>query len=45
MSDQLPHSGGSYIVTESGELVRADEAPQPEPFPETLSEQPGGDDA
>lgn len=37
MNEPLPQSGGSYILTEAGELVRADEAPAPAPF-ETLSE-------
>lgn len=37
MNEPLPQSGGSYILTEAGELVRADEAPQLAPF-ETLSD-------
>lgn len=36
--DPLPQSGGSYILTEAGELVRADEAPAPAPFPVTLDD-------
>lgn len=41
-NDPLPQSGGSYIVTEEGELVRVDPA-LPAPFPETLTETPEAD--
>lgn len=38
MNEPLPQSGGTYILTKDGTLVRADEAPAPAPFPETLTE-------
>lgn len=40
MNEPLPQSGGTYILTEDGTLVRADDTPQPAPFPATLTETP-----
>lgn len=37
MNEPLPQSGGTYILTEDGELVRVDQTP-PAPFPATLTE-------
>ena len=38
MNEPLPQSGGAYILTKDGTLVRADEAPAPAPFPVTLDD-------
>lgn len=42
MTDPIPQSGGSYILTEDGELVRVDQTP-PAPFPAILTETPEAD--